>query len=390
MDRGWGTTVEGSEERSMTKFGRHIVGVLLPLIATGCSGAAFDVASVEDTGADQIDSGAQEGGPITETGPADAGPEVDTGSADTGADVIDAGATDTNPTDSGTTDASTPETDATDASPTDGGAVDTGTDSVAVDTATPETGAADAATIDTGTTDSGPTDSGDIDGGLDTGTTDSGPTDMGTTDTTPTLCNPLPAWDPTTGAPSGAYVPGSTRCNGAQVEYCSADGTAWLSYAGACGYGCTDATATTAASCQCTAPTGRFVTVADSKSKTGFAIKDTKTGLTWADNDSTALVSPTYSGATLTCGSMGIAWRLPKMAEVQDVLGQTRAAGPWGGAAYQTCSPDVDIALKLHSGFTYWTGDTAASGYSWAVTFSTGDFQAVSQATGEHIRCVHD
>jgi hypothetical protein len=297
--------------------------------------------------------------------------------------------------------------------------VDSGTGSeTSPDTKTPsDTGIALDADIgvDTGivTTDSGVI----VDTGSDTGSpTDSGGADASEVGTDggdagdaakPIVCVPRTR-DMTTSVETG-----DTRCTGAQPEYCNAEGTGWLPIAGACTYGVCVVDPAKGAACACEDTTGRFKKVSDSMSPDGFAVKDTKTGLTWADsNYSLDPMSPSFdymgwsqakNGCEYTYGSgFGGGWRLPTRAEYEAVVTQLPGSGPWGSTptVRTTClpgAPDFDPILSFKSPVgteEYWTSDMdATSTKAYVIRIFTGVFRALAVTPGVNAaraRCVHD
>jgi hypothetical protein len=272
-----------------------------------------------------------------------------------------------------------------DADSQESGAVDTGTTEVG-DTGTVDTG------TDTGTVDTG-TDTGTVDTGTDTGTVDTG-TDTGTVDTG------------TGDAGSVACTPGASRCTGTQLEQCVGDSTtgttSWVTKGGVCNYACLDTTpdgGTAKATCSCTA-SGRFMSVTDTKSPDGFAVKDTKTGITWANSDFKYLSTygSTQANAASACsGKYGTGgWRVPTKAEWSAIVAQVAGPGPWGTSYKQTScyAPDADAVLKLPTTYAtastqYWTSDHTPAGLGVAIDVSVGEWVESTDKVMQ-LRCVHD
>jgi hypothetical protein len=340
----------------MTKTKTLFVAVTSAILAA-CSGGNFDVAPGDDDSA-TLDTGAE-----IETLPNIDAPEVGDTGTDTGAS--EAG-------DTGTID-SAPEAGDTGSDTGASEAGDTGTDTGASEVG--DTGVADSAPEagDTGT-DTGMVDSGVVADSGDSG--DSGP--------------PCTEW--------------TRRCVGMQLEQCvsTSDGgtsdsgtssTAWVTIGGLCNYACLDATSTKRATCACDAPLGRFSTVADTKSPDGYAIKDTKTGLTWADSD----IKASLSGISLACASYGKGgWRVPTKAEWEAILGQVTGPVPYTtNYAQVSCyGPDAPPVFKFPVTTTspltqYWSSDSTPTGTPLVIDIYYGEW-VTAPASSNQLRCVHD
>jgi hypothetical protein len=257
------------------------------------------------------------------------------------------------------------------------------------DTAQAETGVPMEAGTDTGA-EAAPTETGMDTGGADAGgdTKDTGP-DAVVGDTSPTTDSGMVD----TGPPPVICTAGATRCTGMQPEYCTPDGTAWGPIAGDCGYSCV-IDPTKGAACACGAPTTRLQIVADAKSPTGTAIKDSKTGITWAPTDygTGAGWNASDKMCALYYGTGG--WRVPTKSEYDGILAQFPGLVPGVGISVKTtCVPgsiDADPIFKFHE-TQYMSRDSdPVTGNGYFVRILTGVWTTQYPDTVGALRCVHD
>jgi hypothetical protein len=151
---------------------------------------------------------------------------------------------------------------------------------------------------------------------------------------------------------------------------------------------------TKGAACACGAPTTRLQIVADTKSPTGTAIKDSKTGITWAPTDYGSGTTWALSDkiCALYYGTGG--WRVPTKAEIDGILAQFPGLIPGVGVSVKTTcvsgSMDADPIFKFHETLYMSRDSDPISGFPYFVRILTGVWTSDYTNTSGALRCVHD